>query len=472
MGYGGDFTDRPTDYNFCGNGIVYGNRTPSPKAAEAKALYQNLKLTPEAGQVLVKNENLFTDTSDREFVYRILKNGNQVYETRFDAVVKEGEEKRVPVDLPEEFRNLQAVSRSLTGDRAVQDEYVYQVSALLKEDTLWAEKGFETDFGETLESEASGLVSCPGKAGREELSIKSEEIPLTAKEEPLTVIHGDVNLGVKGRGFSVLFSRTEGGIVSLRYGEKEWIARAPMPTYWRASTDNDRGNHFAADSAAWMAADQFCRYDNTRIQIEESENQVTVTYRYGVLVHPETETRVTYTVGADGKIQTSVHFCGKTGLPQLPLFGMRFRLLPDADRFSYYGYGPEESYPDRKHGVRLGIFYGTPEGNMASYLIPQECGNRSGVRWMKVLDSQGNGLKFTAAGRPLDMNVLPYTALELEQALHEEELPVSHNTIVTVLGAQRGVGGDDSWGAPVHRAYEISGEKDIDFHFVIEGCRE
>ena len=91
---------------------------------------------------------------------------------------------------------------------------------------------------------------------------------------------------------------------------------------------------------------------------------------------------------------------------------------------------------------------------------------------MKVLDSQGNGLKFTAAGRPLDMNVLPYTALELEQALHEEELPVSHNTIVTVLGAQRGVGGDDSWGAPVHRAYEISGEKDIDFHFVIEGCRE
>ena len=62
-----------------------------------------------------------------------------------------------------------------------------------------------------------------------------------------------------------------------------------MPAYWRASTDNDRGNHFAADSAAWMAADQFCRYDNTRIQVEESENQVTVTYRYGVLVHPETE---------------------------------------------------------------------------------------------------------------------------------------------------------------------------------------
>ena len=89
---------------------------------------------------------------------------------------------------------------------------------------------------------------------------------------------------------------------------------------------------------------------------------------------------------------------------------------------------------------------------------------------MKILDAQGNGLKFTAVGRPLDMNVLPYTALELEQALHREELPLSHNTIVTVLGAQRGVGGDDSWGAPVHQAYEISGEEDIEFHFVIEGC--
>ena len=79
------------------------------------------------------------------------------------------------------------------------------------------------------------------------------------------------------------------------------------------------------------------RYDNTRIQVEESENQVTVTYRYGVLVHPETETRVTYTVGADGRIQTEVHFYGKEGLPQLPLFGMRFRLLPDVSRFIYYG---------------------------------------------------------------------------------------------------------------------------------------
>ena len=107
----------------------------------------------------MKNENLFTDTSDREFVYRILKNGHQVYETRFDAVVKEGEERLISVDLPDEFQELKAVSHSVAQKNGVQDEYVYQVSAHLKEDTLWAEKGFETDFGETLELAASEPVS-------------------------------------------------------------------------------------------------------------------------------------------------------------------------------------------------------------------------------------------------------------------------------------------------------------------------
>ena len=87
-----------------------------------------------------------------------------------------------------------------------------------------------------------------------------------------------------------------------------------------------------------------------------------------------------------------------------------------------------------------------------------------------MADRQGFGLKFTAAEKPFYMNVLPYTAEELENALHREELPTPpHYTIVSILGAVRGVGGDDSWGAPVHEEYEISGEKDARVEFVIQG---
>ncbi len=459
LGYGGDFTDRPTDYNFCGNGIIYGTREPSPKAQEVKYLYQNLVITPKmawkeaadqkkAGTMQVSveigNKNLFADTADYEFVCRILKDGKEVHMASFIAVIAAGDKKEIQVPV------------SLTREPG---EYVCQTCAVLAKDTLWAEKGFETAFGETV------LEAEPENEQDVDRGTKPEKSGGLIK-----VIHGDVNLGVKGQDFSVLFSRQEGGIVSLRYHGKEWITKPPMPTYWRATTDNDKGNGFSVESAMWYGANQFWKYNNTQMEVEETEDRVKVTYTYGLRVVPETETRVVYEVTGDGKVRVRAHYAGRKGLPGLPLFGMRFRLLSDADAFTYYGYGPEENYADRANGARLGIFSGTPMGNLSRYLVPQECGGRRGVRWLSVWDREGQGLTFRAQDKPFDMNVLPYTAEELENALHREELPVPpHYTVVSILGAQRGVGGDDSWGAPVHEEYEISGEKDIDFGFVIQG---
>jgi beta-galactosidase len=194
-----------------------------------------------------------------------------------------------------------------------------------------------------------------------------------------------------------------------------------------------------------------------------------VTATYDVPVVPATKTQVTYVVTPDGRITVKAHFFGKKGLPELPLFGMRFKMLSDVERFTYYGYGPEENYSDRCCGARLGIFEGTPQGNVSRYLKPQECGGRTGVRWLKVADRSGHGLTFRATETPFSMNVLPYTAEELENVMHQEELPVPpHYTVVSILGAQRGVGGDDSWGAPVHPEYCISAEDDIEVAFVIE----
>ena len=125
MAYGGDFTDRPTDYNFCGNGIVYGDRTISPKAQEVKYLYQDVRLKPEDGRVAIENRRLFTDTSCFEFIYKVLRNGEAIRTYRFDAAVEPGETRCVTVPKL---------------DPADPGEYVYQASAVLKSDTLWGSR--------------------------------------------------------------------------------------------------------------------------------------------------------------------------------------------------------------------------------------------------------------------------------------------------------------------------------------------
>ena len=447
--YGGDFADRPTDYQFCGNGVVYGDRTVSPKAQEMKYLYQYLRLEPEHGKVRIHNGKLFTGTEEYRFVYTVLKDGQPVWIHEFEADVLPGESTVVEVAMP---------------DWTETAEYAYQVSAALKEDAKWAQAGHEVAFGESVRKLEAACDSV-GESGRTaEVTVAAD-----AAKPAMTVIHGDVNIGVRGEGFHVMFSRADGGIVSLCYQNREWITRPPMPVYWRATTDNDRGNKFNVESAVWMGAGLFPRYSNADMEVTESEEEVAFRFTYGLTVNPETKTQVTYRVAPDGRIRVTARYFGQKDLPELPLFGMRFRFLDTVDAFSWYGMGPDENYCDRAEGARLGIYHSTPFANLSRYLVPQECGNRTGVRWLEVTDRRGGGLKFTGAGTPFEMSVLPYTAEELEAALHPEELPAPHYTIVNILAKQRGVGGDDSWGAPVYPEYCISGEEDIEFTFVLEG---
>ncbi|WP_333647750.1 glycoside hydrolase family 2 TIM barrel-domain containing protein [Lacrimispora sp.] len=433
MTYGGDFGDRPTDYSFCGNGIVYADRTISPKAQEVKYLYQDIRLTPDFGGVSIENRRLFTDTSDIEFVYSVLKDGEPVYQKKFNALVKPLETGYESLSIP---------------DFTEPGEYVLQVSALLKNDTLWAEAGYEVAFGEAVKS--------------------VEGQPEKCCEKPLTIVYGDVNIGVMGDGFRVLFSRQEGSMVSLVYDGKEWLGRPLMPVYWRATTDNDKGNKFSVKSALWFGVGRFPYYSNENCEVEEKDGRVKVTYTYELSTVPKAVTEVSYEVDGNGAIEVRALFKGQQGLPELPAFGMRLITPEAAKKFTWYGRGPEENYCDRNEGARLGIYEDTPDNNLSRYLVPQECGNRTGVRWLKVSDMKGHSIGFRASSQPFDASVLPYTAEELEPATHREELPAPRYTVVNILGAMRGVGGDDSWGAPVYPEYCVSGEKEIVTEFIIE----
>lgn len=446
--YGGDFLERPTDYNFSGNGICYGgDRDPSPKMQEVKFNYQNISILFEKeGKFTVVNKNLFANTDRFRCVAVLQKNG---------VVVKKQEiETTVPPLSTKDYEIPFAILRADDKDQKKDPdaEYTLTVSFRLKEDMSWADAGHEVAFGQKI----------------------YKKIPaFHASEKPIRVVHGKVNIGVKGEDFDCLFSMLSGGLVSYRYAGKEMIEKIPMPNFWRAPVDNDNGSMAPARYAQWKIASMYIShrnggmFDNVPTKVEEKDNTVTVTYTYFMPTTPAGKCQVSYTVFGDGTIETKLMYDPVEGLPDMPEFGMMFQFNADYDNLTWYGMGPEETYADRRHGAKLGIYSNKVADNMAKYLVPQECGNKVGVRYARIADAKGRGMMFE--GDELSFSALPYTPHELENAAHVYELPQVHHTIVRVALAQMGVGGDDSWGSLVHPEYHIDVTKPLEFTFRFKG---
>ena len=433
--YGGDCGERPTD--FSGNGICYGGeRDASPKMQEVKFNYQNISVAFEEHSFTVVNKNLFADTSEYQCIVILQKNGTVVKKQKMDTnvVPLSSGSYEIPFVIPEDA------------------EYAVTVSFVLREDTFWAKAGHEVAFGQ---------------------KVYKKEVKFAVPEKPLQVVRGKVNIGVKGDDFDCLFSLLNGGLVSYRYAGKEMIEKIPMPNFWRAPVDNDNGSMAPGRYAQWKIASMYIShrnggmFDNVPTTVEETEHSVTITYTYYMPTTPAAKCQVAYTVFGDGTVETKLTYDPVEGLPDMPEFGMMFKLNADYDNVEWYGYGPEETYADRRHGAKLGIYKNKAADNMAKYLVPQECGNKVGVRYAKVTDYKGRGLLFS--GDELSFSALPYTPHELENAAHPYELPQVHYTVVRVALAQMGVGGDDSWGAWVHPEYNIDVTKPLEFTFRFRG---
>ncbi|HAT89258.1 MAG TPA: beta-galactosidase [Roseburia sp.] len=447
--YGGDFLERPSDYNFSGNGICYGgDRDPSPKMQEVKFNYQNISILFEKdGKFTIVNKNLFANTDRFRCMAVLQKNGVVVKKQEIETAVPPLSSK--DYEIP--FSILHTDSRKQKAEE-LDAEYTLTVSFLLKEDTSWADAGHEVAFGQKIYKKTPAFA---------------------VSGKPIRVVHGKVNIGVKGEDFDCLFSMLSGGLVSYRYAGKEMIEKIPMPNFWRAPVDNDNGSMAPARYAQWKIASMYIShrnggmFDNVPTKVEEKDNTVTVTYTYFMPTTPASKCQVAYTVFGDGTIETKLMYDPVEGLPDMPEFGMMFWFNADYDNLTWYGMGPDETYADRRHGAKLGIYSNKVADNMAKYLVPQECGNKVGVRYARLVDAKGRGILFE--GDELSFSALPYTPHELENAAHAYELPQVHHTIVRVAFAQMGVGGDDSWGSWVHPEYHIDVTKPLEFTFRFKG---
>ena len=440
--YGGDFGERPTDYNFSGNGIAYGGeRDASPKMQDVKFNYQNISAKVEKDQVTIVNKNLFINTDTFDCFVVLAKDGKEVKEVPMETHVAPLSEETVSLPIP--VQNLPG-------------EYAVTVSFRLKEDTVWAKRGHEVAFGQGVYK-----VEAPAKA---------------VKPARFEVIRSGHDFGVRGENFDVLFSYLNGGLASYRYGGVEMIQMIPRPNFWRAPVDNDNGSLMQMRCGQWKLASMYLshkyptggHYPGMHIpEIEVLDDSAKITFTYAMPTTPATECKLSYQVYGDGSIRTTLTYDPVEGLGDMPEFGVMFKFDADYDNVTWYGMGPEETYVDRCEGAKLGIYRNKVEDNMAKYMVPQECGNKVGVRWASVTDRKGRGMLFT--GDAMEFSALPYTPHEMENAMHPFELPQVHYTVVRVSKQQMGIAGDDSWGAKPLPEYLIKTDEKMEFTFTFKG---
>lgn len=443
--YGGDFGERPTDYSFSANGIVYGgDRDPSPKMQEVKFNYQNITAEVTADSVRVINKNLFVNTDAFNCVATLEKNGIKIREAALETHTE---------PLHEDTYALPFGAMDAPG------EYAVTVSFRLKEDTIWASAGHEVAFGQYV------------------YEIKEEKIPSSA---PLKVISSKHNIGVRGAHFEVMFSVLNGGLVSYRYGGREMIREIPKPNFWRAPVDNDCGSQMQQRYAQWKIASMYADHHEYRRgmyggllepAVEMGEHSVKVTYTYLMPTTPSSECTLSYEVFGDGTVRTTLACDPVRELGDMPEFGVMFKFDADYDHVKWYGLGPEETYADRMRGAKLGIYQNLVKENMAKYIVPQECGAKQQVRWASVTDRSGYGMFFEMDEKsgPMMFSALPWTPHEMENAKHPYELPEVHYTVVRAALGQMGVGGDDSWGAYTHPEYLLNADEKMEFSFAFRG---
>lgn len=461
QGYGGDFGDRPCDYNFSGNGIVYGGeRDASPKMQSVKYNYQNIEVRVAAeskgASAHIINKNLFTNTDRFLCLLTVEKEGRCIAKKELKVSIAPLTAETIELPMPE---NTEA------------GEYAVTVSFHLLQDTLWAAKGHEVAFGQSV-------FTAEAEKKEEGIYVYGAGIYI-AKPKAFQVIHGKNNIGVKGEHFDVLFSTLHGGLASYRYGGREMIEAMPKPNFWRAPTDNDCGNGMAGRYGQWKLASMYLTHKQAKPtefgylmegaapELSQEQDSVIVTYRYFMPTTPASECKLAYRVYGDGTVTTRLMYDPVKELGDMPEFGVIFKFSADYDQIEWYGYGPEETYSDRMQGAKLGLYRNKVTDNMAKYLMPQECGNKALVRFGKVTDYKGRGMLF--AGKDMSFSALPFTPHEIENAMHPFELPEVHYTVVRVAEGQMGIAGDDSWGARTHEEFLLDAGKRKEFEFSFKG---
>jgi beta-galactosidase len=432
--YGGDFGDQPNSGNFCCNGVLSPDRKPKPAMWECKKVAEPIRvelIDRRSATFKITNRYEVLDLSHIEGVWILLEDGKPLAEGRLPEL-------NTPAGETSTFSIRSSDVPPYTMDP--QKEYVGRISFRLKEATNWADAGHEVAWYE-------GMIM----PRQEATSADSSEAIVVRKLDRQEYVFGSKSM-------SVTFGGARGELKSWIVDGREQLAAAMLPNFWRPPTDNDtRGWRGGNPMLPWKDALVNAAGFHHEI-LDETTLRVTVDYD---LKSVDSELQVVYRVSGNGRIDVHSKLMRGKKAPLMPKFGMQLGLVDDYKTVTYYGRGPEENYWDRKTGSPLGQYTAPVDGLTHNYVMPQENGCRTDCRWIKFTTDKKDTILVDAGLETVDFNVWPWTAAELEDATHVNELVTSGYATVNIDFRQTGVGGDNSW-SPKARPmpkYQLRGEK-------------
>lgn len=443
--YGGDFGayTHTHDENFCINGLVQPDRTPHPGLTEVKKVYQDIRFSstdPASGKITIENHFHTRNLLDYDLRWELLMNGVVTDSGMISANVPAGQSKTFSLPI-----------KKIDSDNS--NEYFLSLYA-------YTRKGDE-------------IIPAAHEVAREQFALNPShprQLKITANLTAPKAVNDKGRWTVScANGVTVRFDSVSGMLSGYSVNGRELIAAGPEPSFWRAPTDNDWGNSMPHKANAWRYAAKNRSLKSFEMTSEDGNPTVRAVYR---LPDVRSDYHVTYRIEPDGCIKvTSSWQAGDNEVPELMRFGMRLDLHAGTDNFRWYGRGPGENYSDRNTASFIGIWEGKVADQFYPYIRPQETGNKSDVRWASLTDTEGYGIRIDG-DEPLNVSALDVLPEDLDPGMKKHQMhnsDVRHHrdrVFLYIDLAQRGLGGDNSWGAGPHSPYRLK-DKSYSYSYTI-----
>ena len=427
--YGGDFGAYmyTHDENFCCNGLVLPDRTPHPGLMEVKKVYQDIEFEYSDGKLRIKNNFNFNDLSQYSFSYTLHREGEIVEQEALQNIqCAAGESVEIELTLPA-MDNGKEYTLELAASAMMQD--------LVNPGTV-----------------QTRVIAT------EQFVLQPYNFTYAQPVGSIEIDEGDGWLAAYAGGCGVLFNTKTGGLARYVSAERDLMWQLPEPWFWRAPTDNDWGAGFQRTANVWRTN----RRKALGATVEKHDDRVVVTGKY-YLVDAPSEYTLTYTFMADGALKVEAEWKRQGEyVPELPRFGMRMIFPQNYTHLTFYGRGPWENYSDRNESSFIGLYEQSTSEQLFPYVRPQESGNKSDVRYVELRNDLGIGVRIEGL-QPLNISAMPYRSEDLDPGLtkkqmHYSDIEPRREVVLHVDLAQRGLGGDDSWGAQPHDKYRLTAD--------------
>jgi beta-galactosidase len=411
--YGGDFGEKYFD-DFTIKGIVTADGRPKAAMYECKRIFQPIQCEWQDsinGLIKVYNRSEVKNANTYDLVLVIKKDGQPVLTKPLN-----------PLSIAPNHDSIINIS-SFLPKLETDVEYCAELHFNLKEDLRWAAKGFEV--------------------ASNQLVIKKAEF----EKRPLSATGGvrskktktDITVAAEDYTARIL---SKGGLVSYVYKGKEQIFQPLLPHFKRPLTDNDRRG-WKPNKKMKQWYEHELKPDG--ISIGHSADGELIVKTIFTLIHDSARVNIDYTFSASGVIKVDYKLTVKPGLPNLPKVGMQLSIDSSYKKIEYFGRGPFENYIDRRYGADAGIYNQNIYDFMEPYVVPQENGNRTDVRWMFLGDPKSKNGFLVVADSLLSMSAWPYTEENIQNAKHTNKLKEASFITLNIDLMQMGVGGNDSW---------------------------